>query len=137
MVSLDEEIETIIRLIEKYVDHINQLMTKMIQLYITGNIHFTWLLHYIQTVKKTYTIRKSYFLKFYQDKFNIIFFHISWDKGWSFQIEAEIQAIVWRSWKMSWSRVPCIVPYIVHSLWQPWVCIPMGKTGPSDFLMTL
>ena len=48
-------------------------------------IERTWIPSDIQTVtkKKTYTIKKSYFWKIFRDKFNI-FFHNSWDKGWSF-----------------------------------------------------
>ena len=43
-------------------------------------------------------------------------------------LEVEIQAIVWRSWKMSWSST-----VIVHSLCIQRDSSPMGKTGPSGF----
>ncbi len=55
-------------------------------------------------------------------------------------LEAEIQAIVWRSWKMSWSSsvyfppsgagIHRESPISVHT-------VLMGKTGPSDFSTSL
>ncbi len=49
-------------------------------------------------------------------------------------LEAEIQAIVLRSWKMSWSS-PVYFPH--YSALHSSVYKSMGKAGPSDFWTTL
>ena len=100
----------------------------------------------IQAVtKKNYTFRKSYFWNFCQNTFSIIFSYSLRQRikllnklylMFIGALEAEIQAIVWRSRKMSWSN-PVYFPPLCIRRDRSSVCVTMGKSGPSDFSMAL